>query len=108
MGWVILASPRGDYDDCYVAFACNTGDEAFGPLTSARGTPAHVKNQFYDHWEEACREVIGHPIDPRTLNSRGDYSLLYQIAYLTVVLGGIETYQTREEYDEMFNGGEDE
>ncbi len=36
------------------------------------------------------------------------YSLLYQITYLTILLGGIEAYQTREEYDEMFPGGEDE
>lgn len=110
MAWGILASQRDGYNDpdCYVAFFCNTGDEAFGPLTTARGSPAYVKQQFYEHWEDACREVVGYPIDPRTFNDVQGYSLLYQITYLTILLGGIEAYQTREEYDEMFNGGEDE
>ncbi len=109
MGWGILASQRDYHDpDCYVAFYCNTGDEAFGPLTTARGSPAYVKQEFYKHWEDACREVVGHPIDPRRFNNPADYSLLYQIIYLTILLGGIEAYQTREEYDEMFPGGEDE
>jgi len=103
MGWGILVSQR-DYhdDDCYVAFYCNTGDEAFGPLTTARGSPAYVKQQFYEHWDDACREVLGNPVDPRTFNDVRGYSVLYQIAYLTILLGGIEAYQTREEYDEMF------
>ena len=110
MGWGILASQYDGYHDpdCYVAFYCNTGDEAFGPLTTARGSPNYVKQQFYKHWEDACREVVGHPIDPRTFNNAQGYSLLYQITYLTILLGGIEAYQTREEYDEMFPGGEDE
>tara|TARA_R100001510_G_scaffold12367_1_gene9616 strand:- start:10904 stop:11269 length:366 start_codon:yes stop_codon:yes gene_type:complete len=121
MGWGILVSQREQWSagslvtptdyhdpDCYVAFYCNTGDEAFGPLTTARGSPAYVKQEFYRHWDDACREVVGHPIDPRRFNNPADYSLLYQIIYLTILLGGIEAYQTREEYDEMFPGGEDE
>jgi hypothetical protein len=96
MGWGILASPRDD-DDCYVAFFCNTSDEAFGPLLSVRGTPKEVKRAFYANWDNACREVQGSPIDPRSYNP-----LLYQISYLTFALAGIDPHYTREEYDEMF------
>lgn len=100
MGWGILVSQR-DYDDCYVAFFCNTADEAFGPLLSVRGTPEEVKRAFYANWENACREAWGHPIDPRSCN-REDFALLYQITYLTFVLAGIDHHYTREEYDEIF------
>ena len=109
MGWGILVSQRDyDDDDCYVAFYCNTGDEAFGPLTTARGSPAYVKQQFYEHWDDACCAVLGTPVDPRTFSGRADYSVLYQIAYRTILAAGIEAYQTWEEYNEMFNGGEEE
>ena len=113
MGWGILVSQREQWSagnlvtpteyhdpDCYVAFYCNTGDEAFGPLTTARGSPAYVKQQFYEHWPEACRVVVGREVDPRSI----DHNMLYRLTYLTVLLGGIEAYQTREEYNEMWGG----
>jgi len=102
MGWGILASPRGDYGECYVAFFCNTGDEAFGPLLSVRGSPEYVKDRFYAEWDNACEELFGHRIDPRSCNNREGYAMLYQVAYLTVVLSGLDPHYTREEYEEIF------
>ena len=51
MGWGVLVSQRDyDDDDCYLAFYCNTGDEAFGPLFGVTGSAQHVKTAFYRAW----------------------------------------------------------
>ena len=103
MGWGVLVSPRDyDDDDCYLAFYCNTGDEAFGPLTGVTGSPGYVKTAFYRAWPEACRAVVGREVDPRSIDS----FTLERLTYLTVLTAGVQTYQTAEEYNELW--GEEE
>mgnify|MGYP003132753173 FL=1 len=104
MGWGILVSQRDyDDDDCYVAFYCNTGDEAFGPLETARGSPIFIKRQFYEHWPEACRAVLGSEVDPRGQSP----DMLHRLVYLTFLIGGIGSYHTKEEYNEIWAGEEE-
>ena len=101
MGWGVLVSPRDyDDDDCYLAFYCNTGDEAFGPLFGVTGSAQHVKTAFYRAWPEACRAVIGREVDPRSV----DPNMLHRLTYLTVLFAGVESYQTLAEYNEMWGG----
>lgn len=104
MGWGVLVSPRDyDDDDCYLAFYCNTGDEAFGPLFGVTGSPCYVKTAFYRAWPEACRAVFGSEVDPRGLDS----NTLHRLTYLTVLTAGVQSYQTFQEYKEIW-GGEEE
>jgi hypothetical protein len=94
MGWE-LWNKETDYGWTHFGFFCNTADESFGPVLGVErdfgGDLAYARSRFYEHWEQASRDVMGFHADPRSVGN----DMLLRISHRTFVICG---WMSAEEY----------
>jgi hypothetical protein len=90
MAWEVWYMPLEDHGYGKLGFFCNTADICFGPVVyvSYSYDVDTVVNAIYDHWDEACREIVDVPIDPRSMTM--DDHQIYQVARKCLVMAELE------------------
>ena len=90
MAWEVWYMPIDEYAYGKLGFFCNTADISFGPVVYVDYSydVATVRRAIYEHWDEACREIVDVPKDPRdmTMNDRQ----IHDVAKRCLVLAELE------------------